>query len=228
MAKIVIIDDDALMCNMIIETLAEKGHETFSALDGRAGIALIENKLPDLVISDIMMPELDGYQCLELIRSNSRIDTIPVILLSGINEFGAIRKGMVLGADDYLVKPFSHEDLSAAVETQLKKRALIRNHHETTLSLLRKNIVYSLPHEFRTPLQLIMGHGHLLDMTYNSATPVDIQESARVIVSAGKRLQRLIENCLVYTQLELADEKEKLSSPRSPAPAPRSINGCRI
>jgi two-component system sensor histidine kinase/response regulator len=110
---------------------------------------------------------------------------------------------MELGADDYITKPFAPVELVKSVRTQLDKQATIAHKFESTLSALRTNIAYALPHELKTPLIGIEGYGRLLMMDYDKLKPEQLLEYATWIVKSSERLQRVIENCLVYAQIEL-------------------------
>jgi len=156
------------------------------------------------------MPAVTGFDVLDGLRANPNTNAIPVVFVSALNDIKAIREGMNAGADDYLGKPYSAEELLRVVDTQLKKKSLVHDKFDTSLKILRKNITYALPHEFRTPLSLILGYGQILESDYKTVKPDEVLESAQVIVKAGNRLQRLIENYLVYAQIEMiqGDPKE--------------------
>ncbi len=203
MPKILVIDDDAMPRETIIKLLNLGGYETLEARDGRTGMQLASQHLPDLVISDIRMPIVSGFDVLEGLRANPATNSIPVIFVSALNDIKAIRDGMNAGADDYLGKPYSADELLRVVDTQLKKKTLAHDKFDTSLKVLRKNIIYALPHEFRTPLSLILGYGQILESEYNTIKPDELLQFAQSIVSAGNRLQRVIENYLVYAQIEM-------------------------
>jgi signal transduction histidine kinase len=110
---------------------------------------------------------------------------------------------MELGADDYLPKPFKIEELYAAVEARLKKAQTLRQEAEKKLSDLRANISMMLPHELRTPLNGILAYGEMLAADAATLPAKEIAEMGQVIHDSGKRLERLIENFLIYAQIEL-------------------------
>ncbi len=214
MVKILVIDDDPLPRETMIRLLTFSGYETLEAQDGRTGIQLASQYLPDLVISDVRMPNINGFDVLKELRFNPDTSSIPVVFVSALNDLKAIREGMNEGADDYLGKPYSAEELLRVVDTQLKKRTLARDKFDTSLKLLRKNIIYALPHEFRTPLSVILGYAHLLQDEYATVEREELHQWAQTLVKSGNRLQRVIENYLVYTQIEMiqgdANEVEQL------------------
>jgi CRP-like cAMP-binding protein/CheY-like chemotaxis protein len=120
-AKILVIDDNEEIRENIAEILDLAGYETFTASDGKKGIeAAIANK-PSVIICDIMMPELDGYGVLHLLQRNPEMNKTPFIFLTAKTERSDFRKGMEMGADDYITKPFEEIELLNAVEARLKK-----------------------------------------------------------------------------------------------------------
>lgn len=203
MPKILVVEDDRALRELVIETLRFAGYDTLAAGDGVMALRVAEEALPDLIVSDINMPHMDGYTLLESLRSHPHTNTIPVILLTALQDRRSMRQGMVSGADDYLPKPASPSDILAAVKTRLHKQALMAEKSDSNLDRLRRNIIYALPHELRTPLSLILGYGQLLEMDYTTATREEILQIAETIVDSGRRLERLIENYLVYAQLEV-------------------------
>ncbi len=203
MSTILVVDDEKQIRDFLSATLQYAGYEVITASNGLAGSQLAEERLPNLIISDVNMPQLNGYQMLENIRKVPKTSTIPVIFLTAENNYPAMRKGMTGGAEDYLTKPVLPQDLLSCVKVQLEKRAVLEEQHHTTLRLLRKNIIYALPHELRTPLHMISGYAHLLEMDQGMSKPEDIVEFAKSINAATSRLERLFENYLVYAQLEL-------------------------
>lgn len=210
MYTILVVDDEPLPRETMIRLLDASGYKVLEARDGRTGIQLAVQHSPDLVISDIRMPNFTGFELLKGLRSNPDTSSIPLVFVSALNDIKAIREGMNEGADDYLGKPYSAQELLRVVETQLNKKRLVQDKHDTSLRVLRKNIIYALPHEFRTPLSLILGYGHILEDEYATVAPDELLQSAQIIVKSATRLQRVIENYLVYAQTEVikADPKE--------------------
>ncbi len=201
--KILVIEDEPTIRENIKEILQIAKFQPIVAADGNEGIKLAIANLPDLIICDIMMPELDGYQVLEMIKEEKKTQNIPFIFLTAKSERNDFRYGMNLGADDYLTKPFNLEQLLTAINTRLKKKINIENETETKLKELRQNINLSLPHELRTPLNGILGSGYLLKQLSHDPQPEDIEEIADVIIESGERLYQLIQNYLLYAELEL-------------------------
>jgi signal transduction histidine kinase len=123
--------------------------------------------------------------------------------MTGLADNAGMRHGMELGADDYLPKPFTIEALYGAVDARLKKAQALRQEAERKLSDLRDNISLMLPHELRTPLNGILAYGEILAADAANMPSSEIAEMGQVIHDSGKRLERLIENFLIYAQIEL-------------------------
>lgn len=124
MNKILIIEDNQDIRENIQEILELDGYEVVAAENGKEGVRLATEKLPNLILCDIMMPELDGYGVLHILSKKEETLGIPFIFLTAKAERTDVRKGMTLGADDYIIKPFDESDLLTAIENRLKKSAV--------------------------------------------------------------------------------------------------------
>jgi len=162
MHRILVIDDEDLFRQATSCALRRQGFEIHEASDGAAGAELARRLLPDLIICDVTMDKMDGYTLLEALRHESATATIPFILMTGLGDVASMRRGMNLGADDYLTKPFSAPQLFSAVEARLKKHQALRHNAEKKLSDLRANLSLALPHEMITPLNGIFGPAQIL------------------------------------------------------------------
>ncbi len=118
-ATILVLDDNCDFLMNIELILEMEGYQVLSACNGLEALALLERTKPDLIISDIMMPEMDGYEFFQRVRRNPELLTVPFIFLSAKGEREDIRFGKQLGVDDYLTKPLEPEDLLIAVEARL-------------------------------------------------------------------------------------------------------------
>jgi signal transduction histidine kinase len=203
MKKILVIDDDKHLRDMVRDALEEKGYEVIEAEDGDSGLVSAVNHLPDLVLCDVKMERVDGYGTLASLRRDALTASIPVILMTGLVDNAGMRHGMELGADDYLFKPFAIEHLYASVDTRLQKTQTLRQAAERKLADLRDNLSLMLQHELRTPLNGILAYGEILAAEAATLPPREIAEMGQVIYDSGKRLEHLVENCLIYAQIEL-------------------------
>ncbi len=216
MAKILVIEDEDPLREDILETLECLYFEGIGGENGVVGVQLAQIHLPDLIICDIMMPELDGYGVLNALRQNPETATIPFIFLSAKADKLAVRQGMNLGAEDYLTKPFTISELSQAISTQLEKRLIVEKQSQEKLDELRSNITRSLPHELRTPLQGILGLSDILINQFDVMDSDAVMGMLKEINNSAHRLYRLIKNFLLYAELEIiafdAERLEELQS----------------
>jgi CRP-like cAMP-binding protein/CheY-like chemotaxis protein len=132
MKKILLIEDNLEVRENTEEILALANYQVLTAPNGKIGVELAQQEKPDLIICDIMMPELDGYGVLHILSKKDETARIPFIFLTAKTEKSDVRKGMALGADDYLTKPFDDTDLLNAIEVRLRKNAMQQRHYEST------------------------------------------------------------------------------------------------
>ncbi|MFB0497587.1 CRP-like cAMP-binding protein [Mucilaginibacter sp. OAE612] len=141
--KILIIEDNKDIRENVVEILGLAGYTVFEADNGKTGIELAVNNLPDVILCDIMMPELDGYGVLFMLNKNPETAAIPFIFLTAKAERIDQRKGMEMGADDYLIKPFDDIELLNAIESRLRKKTAQQSFYSQSLenlnSIVSKN-----------------------------------------------------------------------------------------
>ncbi len=119
--KILVIDDDKNILMNIVTLLKETGYQVFSADDGADGFKIAQDINPDMVICDIMMPDMDGYKVFEEFKKDETLKSVPFIFLTAKAEKSAVRDGMMLGADDYIVKPFKSLELLKSIEARFNR-----------------------------------------------------------------------------------------------------------
>jgi len=141
MIKVLVIEDNNEIMENVVEILELAGYKVMVAENGIQGVAKATTGLPDIVLCDIMMPELDGYGVLYLLNKNPETSNIPFIFITAKSERLDLRKGMEMGADDYLTKPFGRLELLNAIETRLKKKELQHHFYSKSLEKLDRLIV---------------------------------------------------------------------------------------
>ena len=203
MTKILIVEDENPLAEEFADWLQFEDYEVLLAHDGKAGLEIALRELPDLIISDIMMPIMSGTQLLYALRAHEVSKMTPFIFLTALSEREHVRNGMILGADDYVSKPVRREELLKAIETRLKRYADTEEYASKSLSSLRHNIISHLPHELRTPLNSIIGFGSLLSDLAEGLSSEEVSEMGKAILQGGTRLHRLIENYLLFIQIDL-------------------------
>ncbi|MBP0027395.1 response regulator [Roseofilum sp. Guam] len=209
MKIILVIEDDPDVPDIILDVLEAERYWAIGAEHGREGVDLAIAHLPDLIICDVMMPELDDYGVLKELQNQPQTATIPFIFLTAKSTKFDQRQGMELGADDYITKPFMRTELLSAITTRLKKQEVQTEKAEIKLDELRHSISLSFPHELRTPLNGILVSSEFLQHDFENLDHQEILELLENINISEKRLHRLIMNFLFYTDLQLTKANPK-------------------
>ncbi len=202
MTKILVIEDDDLTRQAIYNILTFSGYEVEVAEDGPQGVDAAQEHIPDLIVCDIMMPTLDGFGVLTALQCDKETAQIPFIFLTARTDRTDMRRGMELGADDYLTKPFSASELRAAVESRLAKHAALVEPYEDRIDRLKGAVVHTLPHEVMTPLNSILGYSELLVSDGDDMTKKEVMELVGHINKSSRRLLRVVENIVIFAQIE--------------------------
>ncbi len=205
MRTILVVEDEYDVRINLKELLESEDYNVLVAEDGEVGFKMALNHLPDLVISDIKMPKLDGFELLKKMQENPETERIPFIFLTAKVEISDFRDGMALGVDDYLTKPFRIDDVLKAIEIRLKKRDIINK----DVDQLKESLLRRVPHELRTPLVGIIGFSQLIEENADELSKDELKNMVNKIHKSGKRLQRRIEKFLFYAEL-LAENNHSL------------------
>jgi signal transduction histidine kinase len=200
--RILVADDNADMRAYLVRLLGGRWR-TDAVADGQAALEAIQRDPPDLVLSDVMMPRLDGVALLKALRADPKTSTIPVVLLSARVGEEAVVAGMETGADDYLVKPFSAPELMSRVGTHL---ALARARRAWALELEQANreleaFSYSVSHDLRAPLRAIDGFSKALLTEHASALDEQGRHYLERVRAGTQRMSALIEDLLNLSRI---------------------------
>ncbi|MBM4053241.1 MAG: response regulator [Planctomycetes bacterium] len=178
-SKILIVDDNEINRNVLNGLVLGLGHAPFLAENGKSAMMMIEKRLPDLILLDILMPELNGYEVLGLLKKDKNLRHIPVIVISAVDEIDSVVRCIEKGADDYLVKPFNPTLLKARIGSCLEKKLLRdnekklhekleRSYHELKkLEQARDAMVHMIVHDLRNNVTTIMGYAQLIQSNIN-------------------------------------------------------------
>lgn len=213
MSRILIIDDEPNIRETISDLLELKGYEVLTAADGTIGLTKAIASKPDLIVCDVMMPEMGGWEVLQAIRAEKGIENTPFLFLTAKVEQEDRRKGMNLGADDYLSKPFHKDDLFQAVATRLNRSHQIQQEISEKVRELDSQLHYYAAHELNTPLNGILGSLELLKDYKNRMSSEEVDELLEILQYSGKRLKKTISNNLMYYVLRELEEKPQLKKP---------------
>lgn len=216
MKKILVIEDTLNVRENICEILETEDYEIHSAENGKLGLEMALIIQPDLVLCDIMMPEMDGYEVLKAMRKNVVTSTTPFIFLTAKNTRQDQRLGMELGADDYIPKPFTIEELLGAVSMRLKRAHEFVEKSEKKLSELTKNMGTPITEVIREPLKAVIGFSKMLMTEYSHMEKHEMAEFNQLIYKAGMKLNAIVGKSFLFYQLEaLALDDEKMHIKKS-------------
>lgn len=199
--KILIIDDEDEIRENISRIFELSEYTVFSAANGKDGLIKAKRHSPDIIICDVMMPEMDGITFLNFLQSDLEISSIPVIFLTARANENDIKNGLKYGAEIFINKPFDIDDLLNAVEQRLQRKKQNVRIYEEKINILQSNISRSLPHEIRTPMNAILGYSDFLLNNYKMLDENDTVDIYHEINISAKRLQRILDNFLTYANL---------------------------
>ena len=203
MTKILVIEDEKGIRETIIDTLEYADYEVEAAENCVNGVELAKAFMPDLILCDVMMPELDGYGVLLELSQIPNLSRTPFIFLTAKATKEDMRRGMSLGADDYLTKPFTSQELLEAVKSRLDRYTQLQKYNTEQMDFVRQYINLTLPHELRTPLAGIMGYLYMLQDGFEDMDNETIRKMLAAIKRSSGRLSHLVENYIAYGQIQL-------------------------
>jgi two-component system sensor histidine kinase/response regulator len=213
--RILAIEDDPGMRASIRLMLEIAEFEVEEAADGKEGVEKASKLLPDLIVCDIRMPGMDGFETLEELHRRKSTAHIPFIFLTGEDPRTNLRKGMNLGANDFILKPIDMDDFIKAVQLRLDEADKRKNESQHAIDELSENITRALPHELRTPMTGMLGLAELLKSQAAEMPPEEIKELAQSLFDSAMRMNQTLEKFWIHTQcLLLSNEPEKLSASR--------------
>lgn len=205
---ILVIEDDAWLQKVITDILHNAGYATVSADNGQEGLAALAAHRPHLVITDVNMPVMDGFTFYTAMRSQTEWLEVPVIFLTARADKTSIRQGRLLGVDDYLVKPFDNDDLLSAVQGKLHRQAQWISARAQTIQQLKRSILTTLNHEFRTPLTHITTYTEMLRDTDPAQHRADFETFLRGIQTGSQRLLHLVEDFMLLVEFQTGEAQQ--------------------
>jgi DNA-binding response OmpR family regulator len=202
--RIVVVEDESSIRGNLREMLEAEGFDVVDLPDGERAVEAILADPPDLVVCDVMMPGIDGFQVLSRIRSDEATHHVPFLFLTARADRTSLRRGMELGAEDYLTKPFSRSELLTAVRTRLSRAENLAATYRRQLGGLRNTLARALPHELLTPLNGILGLSGFLVDEFETVQRTEVLDIAKGIADSGEALHRLVRRFLGYAELEMS------------------------
>ena len=198
--KILVVEDNPDLRTFIVSNLDET-YRVEQAENGRTGLDLARRMNPDLIISDVMMPEMDGYELCKEIRNDSFLSEVPIILVTAKSGGEAVESGLEVGATDYVPKPFEMRELKARVAAHLKNRFLEKNisERETRLTAIGQ-MTSTVVHDLKNPLNTIIGFAQIAQRDSEALEEKEISKSLSVVMESGIRLNRMVSEILDFAR----------------------------
>ncbi|BAB73939.1 response regulator [Anabaena sp. FACHB-709] len=189
MTKILVIEDQEDIRSIIVEMLTAENFYVMDAENGQVGITMLQKEIPDLIICDIAMPKIDGYEVVTWSRENPETEAIPFIFLTAKASQNDIRQGIELGADDYLVKPFTRAELLGAITARLEKQEIINRQTQKRLNTSYSYLASTIRNDLNNPLNYVTSISEKLINDYEFMNREEILKKIKEIYNLSKNFQ---------------------------------------
>ena len=207
--NILVIEDTRSIREEIRDILSFEGMQVFTAENGQEGIDKAKEHIPDLILCDIMMPVKDGFEVFDEIQNINKLKHTPFIFLTAKATIKNRREGMILGADDYIAKPFDIDLLIRSIKSRLYKEKKRKEAEKNKLENLQYNISFAIPHELLTPLSAIIGISSLMKDPDIEIEEKEIRDLALGIFDSSQLLLSTLQKFIYYTEVELLINNDK-------------------
>lgn len=211
---ILIIEDSQENLDLLVYFLKPQGYNIITVKDGLSGLQKVEETHPDIILLDIMLPKMDGYEVCERVKKNPKTKSIPIIILTALKDLKDKVRALEVGADDFLTKPFENIELLARVKSLLR----IKDYHveveeknkelaEKNESLLRmdkfkEDLVNLIIHDMKNPLFVIQGNLQMMSMTMQNQDADSLKKYTQRIERSSQQLLRMVVNLLDISRIE--------------------------
>jgi len=212
---VLVVDDDLVLLEGLGDALTAAGYHALLAADGAAALTEVRRHRPDVIVSDIVMPGMDGCSLLRAVRRMPGLAAVPFIFLSARGERAEVRSGMDLGADDYVTKPFRAEELLQAIGSRLDRQRVIELERPPEDSDWVQQLATALHHELRTPLAQVSAYAELLASAGSPLQAEDFHATAVGLEQGVSRLGRLAADFLMLADLRLGRAREDYEARRA-------------
>ncbi|WP_296510622.1 hybrid sensor histidine kinase/response regulator [Rhodoferax sp.] len=201
MPTVLVVDDSSALRQLTVGVLRRVGYTVLEASDGREGLDTALREQPDLILCDIHMPVLDGWDLVREARSSEALGTTPVLMLTSDNDRLSVRRAMAAGADDYLTKPWTQAELLSAVTSLLEKAERYKADAVRSQDQLRSAVLATILHELRTPMVSLVGSTELLLTRRNRYSPERVQGMLEDVHRSAQALTRTISRMMDWAEL---------------------------
>jgi signal transduction histidine kinase len=214
--SIMVVDDTPANLRLLTGMLKERGYKVRPVSSGKFALQTAKHDPPDLILLDIIMPEMNGYEVCECLKADEQLSGIPVIFISALNETMDKVKAFKVGGVDYVTKPFQFEEVQARVATHLelrRQKRLIQESNEQLRKLeeLRDNLMHMVVHDMRTPLTAIYGFLKTLEMLEGESLSDQGREFVQTALASTEDLMEMVSSLLDVSKMEAGEMKPNLT-----------------
>lgn len=205
--RVLVVDDELLNRELLRDLLEAKGHSVTEAGSGREALALAAHVMPHVVLLDVMMPEMDGFEVCRQLKANPATAIIPVLMVTALNGRPDRLKGIEAGASDFLSKPVDSREVELRTRNAIRSKQLYDRLQESfqklqSLELLRDNLTHMIVHDMRSPLQSIAGHLEMLELSLDASLGAEDKDSLREARSSAHELVEMVSALLDVSRME--------------------------
>ncbi|MBN1579396.1 MAG: hybrid sensor histidine kinase/response regulator [Anaerolineae bacterium] len=196
---ILVVDDRPSSLKILTSMLSTNGYRVQPAASGESALKAVQAVLPDLILLDVSMPGMDGYQVCQRLKASERTRDIPVIFISARNEAQDKIKAFTVGGVDYITKPFRLEEVLARVDAHMTIRNLQKNLQDQVAEL--DAFAHTVAHDLKNPLGIVVGYSEMLEAYYKEIEPEQARQHLHLIAQAGRKASNIIDELLLLANV---------------------------
>jgi signal transduction histidine kinase len=215
-ALILIIDDSPDVLMMVTALLRHRGYEAMTASSGAEAVALMEERRPDLIICDIVMPEMDGFEVFRRVRAERRWRLIPIVFLTALDDAPTRLRSNELGAESFITKPFRSQDLLAAVAGLLHRAHELQAYSEAEMENFKAQLLFMFTHELSTPLSVLRMLTNNLRANLPRLSQTQIAANLELLARSTDDLAYIVDTLLLAIQIDSGRAKTLFASWAAP------------
>ena len=197
--KILVVDDEELNRSLMEAMLLPLGYEVIFAKDGVEALEVVKESSPDVILLDIMMPKMDGYEVARRLKEDEATKIIPIVMVTALKEVGDRVKALEAGATDFLTKPVDRTEVRARVSSLVQVKDYQEELNRSNKEL--EQFAYVVSHDLREPLRMVTSFAQSLEKRYKEKLDKTADEYINFIVDGAARMQRLIDDILLYSRV---------------------------
>src|SRR5258706_6423289 len=213
-SSILVVDDDQRNVRLVESILKSNGYTVLRAFDGEEALRVVEKEPPDLLLLDVMMPKLSGFELCRTLRARRETRLLPIIMVTALNAMEDKVQGLELGADDFLTKPINRMELLAKVRSILRVKVLqdevekqreeleTANRELLTIQRFKESMTQMVVHDLKNPLAGIMGNIQLIQLQRAQMTPGRLEELLQRSADSARQMARMVQNILEVGKLQ--------------------------